>query len=194
MDSSQNRPLPETPVLFNALKHHLPTLKKFISNPPPHWKNELFVIGHSLIDLYVGDMSVSAIIQETIQALHKLNVLNLSNYESWLESANGYRIIHLSDGSKWTLRRSRANDVQYIHIHPARNSLHTIRVKSETLKTAIAFHCLKYYRSLHSLPCPDDKGFTETLNYVRQQIELSPIKKAEKRSKIFWLIQNLHAG
>ncbi|MGC8823871.1 MAG: hypothetical protein ACP5PZ_04660 [Bacteroidales bacterium] len=183
------------PILFNALKHHLATIKYFVDNPPLQWRDELVVIGHSLIDLYVGHMLEHQIIEETMKQLKQLNVLSLPLYETWIGSM-GYRLIHLSDGSIWTLRRSKANNLKYIHIHPARNSPFTLRVKSETIKTAIAYHCLKYYQSTDQnfLPGLTEKtGFTETLNFVRKYIGLSPVKKAEQRGKIHWLICSLNS-
>lgn len=172
----------------------MPTIKTFVHSPPPNWANELVVIGHSLIDLYLGEMSVEQIEDEILQQLRLLNIHHSVDYETWLESARGYQLIRLSDSSVWTLRRSKANDFQYIHIHPARYSPLTIRIKSETLKTAIAYHCLKHYQPAACnvfSPHITKIGYTETLNFVRQTIGLSPIKIAERRGKMHWLIHIL---
>jgi len=173
----------------------MPTIKQFVSNPPLQWKNELVVIGHSLIDLYVGYLSVKQIVEETLHMLHQINITNTIQYETWLRSGGGYRIIQLTDKSQWTLRRSKANNIQYIHIHPARNSLHTIRIKSESLKTAIAYHCLKFYQTTINIPAiwEEKIDYTATLNIVRKEIDLSPIRKAERQGKLHWLIDQLSA-
>jgi len=186
----------DSPILFNALKHHMPTIKQFVSNPPPQWKNELVVIGHSLIDLYVGQMTVRQIVEETLHILHRIDIASLSQYEAWLRSAGGYRIIQLTDTSQWTLRRSNANNRQYIHIHPARNSPFTLRIKSETLKTAIAYHCLKFYQAHYNFPTiwGEKKDYTTILNRVRREIDLSPIRKAERNGKLYWLIEHLNTA
>ena len=59
-------------------------------------------------------------------------------YNGWLHRfEKDYRNIVLQDKSQWTLRLSE-NDDKFIHIHPARGSLDTIRVRAVTLQTAIA--------------------------------------------------------
>ncbi|MCX7987703.1 MAG: hypothetical protein N2662_12270 [Bacteroidales bacterium] len=182
----------DNPVLFNALKHHWYTIKKFSGSPPLQWIDELVVIGHSIIDLYIGKMTVEQITEEVIKELQRINVFEIKAFEEWLKQGRDFRIIKLSDGSFWTLRRTKHNETQYIHIHPGRYSPHTMRVKSETLKTAIAYQCLRYYGELNNLPTSlrsaSDKEITQYLNYVRQKLQLSPVKKYDKRSRILGLI------
>ena len=48
-----------------------------------------------------------------------------------------YQKISIDDGSVWTMLKG-ISDNYYIHIHPARFSPHTIRVKANPWKSAIA--------------------------------------------------------
>jgi len=61
----------------------------------------------------------------------------------------------------------------YVHIHPARYSPYTIRIKSATLKTAVMLKIrdVKYLN-------------TDSINAVRKSIGFSPIKSMEKATSI----------
>ncbi len=97
----------------------------------------LVVLGNLVMDLYIGGLQVDEITTEIILALKKAHVFREEEYKSWIsESKKSYRTLSISDGSRWTLLWGR-NDGRYIHIHPARYSRHSVRIKALPLKTAI---------------------------------------------------------
>ena len=84
--------------------------------------------------------------------------------------------------SEWVLKYFN-NEQRYIHPFPARNSPHSIRVKANTLRSAVLFLIFK------------DKDFiTETdLNAVRTIAGLSPIKDVADAESISEMIEILRA-
>jgi hypothetical protein len=75
---------------------------------------------------------------------------------------------------------------RYVHIHPGRYSPHTIRVKANTLKTAIALSVwMKVYnhREIN----------LELLNHVRREIlAASPVKSLEGTEGFIKLFNLVH--
>jgi len=133
------QPLPE-PILFHPLKHHLGFLKDFvassIASPEPELIRTFKRIGGSQLDLYIGPLSPLQIAEEVILYLQQQCLLMPEEYQSYL-GAGGYRLCSLSDGSAWTLRWG-VHAGRHVHLHPGRYSLHTLRVKANHLKTALA--------------------------------------------------------
>jgi hypothetical protein len=132
------------PILFHPLKHHLTWIKECVladvslqQNTLSQLKKQLLTIGESQMDLYVGKLSVQEVAERIRVFLHASNKLDQKEYTHWLNQTDGYRPVSLSDGSVWILREGHEPD-RYVHIHPARHSLHTLRVKAGSLKTAIA--------------------------------------------------------
>lgn len=132
------------PVLLNCWKHHLGFIKEQIQKIIPgeekcfkDIQNCLLKIGESQMDLYLGGLSPSEIAGQVIKSVKKDNIFVHNDYKLWIASqGKEYRLITLSDDSIWTLRIG-ADKERYIHIHPARNTYNTIRVKATTLKTVI---------------------------------------------------------
>jgi hypothetical protein len=137
-------------VQFNCWKHH----KKFISEQIIFYsslgesiisgkefesiKKNLLSIGNSQMDLYTGNLKPAEIINDIIVALSKKMVYDQNSYKTWLyNEGKDYRILTVSDKSKWTLTYG-SDSSRYLHIHPAKYSIKTLRVRSRTLKTAIA--------------------------------------------------------
>jgi hypothetical protein len=127
-------------ITFNPHKHHF----RFLLDEIKRWKtleweivlNEILSIGNNLTDFYYGELPVKQICLETISYFTERGIDNKTLFLKWLNTS-GYNKIQLSDNSLWLVKEGNDND-RYIHIHPAKFSEHTIRVRATTLKTAIA--------------------------------------------------------
>lgn len=137
-----NQTIP-VPLLFNSIKHHAGFLRNFIktyagsSKSLENISKELRYIGHSLTDLYYGSLTPEMIALEVINYLESNHSLELTEYKKFLAAENTYyKIVELSDSSNWVLRRG--NDTErFVHIHPGKHTVNTIRVRALTLKSAI---------------------------------------------------------
>jgi hypothetical protein len=181
----------QLPLTFNCWKHHA----GFIKNQIEFYRDEkisveklqktLLVIGESLMDLYVGELSPQKICDEIVSKLKTSGVLAFEPYKKWLfEKGNEYKLVEISDNSVWTLRLGNQEE-KYVHIHPGRYSPVTIRVKALTLKTAIAVLIINYEK---------DFAFMDTLkiNEVRKKILNSPpVKKISSNSAVVGVINIL---
>lgn len=130
------------PILFHPLKHHLGYIRAFVeqraATPEPRLKAALQTIGSSQLDLYTGPLPPLQMAQEVLQYLQERHLLHSGSYQQYLTATGAaYRIIPLSDNTHWVLRWGVVED-RYVHLHPARHSRHTLRVKANVLKTAIA--------------------------------------------------------
>ncbi len=137
------------PVLLNCWKHHSGFIKSKISEYKEKeirdetLREEILLIGGSLMDLYLGILEPSQIAGAIIAYLDRKKALGIDSYRKWIgEEGKGYREIEIRDHSRWTLRYGEREN-RYIHIHPSRYSEHTIRVRSSSLKTAILFCVLR---------------------------------------------------
>lgn len=179
--------IPE-PFLFNPLKHHLGFIKEFINinidNPDSDIQpltRELRHLGTSVMDIYKGSLSIHGICRETEELLRKKNILKRDIYANWAGTKiDCFRIVVLSDGSQWTLK-FHDNPQRYVHFFPARNSQHTFRVKSNTLKSALIYNIIT------------GKDFVtgDELNKVRPLLGLSPVKGAIDAEAILEMIEIL---
>lgn len=162
------------PVLFHPLKHHLGYIREFISSQydveEEQLKAWLRTIGSSQPDLYLGKLTPPQIADETSLYLQQRGALEREAYRLYLlASGSDYRMITLSDGSTWVLRWGLVAE-RHMHLHPARYSQHTTRVKANVLKTVIA-----------ALLAMKRMGITELnlalINRVRTQwLDLAPLK------------------
>ena len=178
MEDNSNTSLP---FKLNCWKHHA----GFIANQIKKIKSKeelrnipslLLKIGESQMDLYLGKLTPSEIKEFTKNFLKENEVFNYEPYEQWLFSeGKEYRLITLPDKSTWTLRMGSQKE-NYIHIHPGRYSLHTIRVRALTLKTAI---CVMAYLNIHENFFPDLK----LINDVRKEfLNAAPVKSLSATS------------
>ena len=183
----------ECSIQFNPWKHH----KNYICKKIKYYssqkdtgikelKKNLMQIGKSQMDLYAGELSLPQIIQNISCEILKQNVVNKESYISWLrEFGKDYRNIMLKDNSGWTLRLSE-KDEKFIHIHPARNSLNTIRVRAATLQTAIAAIVVSQIKSISPMDI-------NIINEARKKyFDKSPVKTIYKNSglgKIILLLE-----
>jgi hypothetical protein len=172
--SSVNHTLPE-PIAFNCWKHHMGYVKEtLISNDSYNFShikiNEIIeFIGNTNIDFYYGSLDPNNISNEIISRMTAEIDLNINNFKEWVRSNDSdYKEIVLSDGSSWTIRLGQINN-RFIHIHPSRYSKKTIRVKSSTLKTAVAF--------FYNYGFSNENFSVEKINFIRHKIvKLPPFK------------------
>jgi hypothetical protein len=179
--------IPE-PFLFNPLKHHLGFIREFINlniDKPgsdfSHLTHELKHLGTSVMDIYTGSFSIRKICSEAEELLRRKNVLKRDTYSVWAGTKTDcFRIIPLSDGSHLTLK-FHDNLNRFVHIFPARNSQHTFRVKSNTLKSALIYNII----------IGKDLVTGYDLNKVRPLLGLSPVKDAIDTEAILEMIEIL---
>jgi hypothetical protein len=161
------------PFLFNPLKHHIGFIREFTVNETDDTKNDfqdcirkLKHLGTSVMDVYAGCITITNICREVEEFLEQKVLIRRESYALWAgENMDKFRIITLSDGSKWTLKYH-DNENRFVHFFPARNSQHTFRVKANTLKSAILYNIL----------IGKDFITGDDLNRVRTLLGLSPVK------------------
>ena len=189
-------------IFYHALKHDLPTLAHFLR---VHARSgdfsEVALIdelhldsARGVVDLYEGSLSVEEIKAELSSVLRAEGVDSPASYADWLAREGAtqrfgvYLNRSLSDGSVWTLRRLYEGHDElagFVHIHPARSSPHTFRVKANTFRTAaFVFFC---QQRTPGLPLT-----LARLNMLREKIALSPVKT--KKGPIEQLLQKLSSA
>jgi len=172
------------PVTFNPYKHHFSfVLKEIAKWKTMNWRlveKELLTIGNNLIDFYLGNLSTIQICNEIIEYFAKMNITNRTEFLFWL-SAKNYKKIQLSDHSEWLVKEG-INSERFIHIHPAKFSSKTIRVRATTLKTVIALN-VQSIRLQKEL-----ENSLYAVNKIRQDmLKLSPIKSLTPNTGILRL-------
>lgn len=179
--------IPE-PFLFNPIKHHLGFIKEFINSNIDNTKSDIRIltahlrhIGRSVMDIYTGSLSVPGICSETEQYLLQNKITVMDDFALWAgRKIECFRIISLSDGSQWTLKFHN-NPERFVHIFPARNSMKTFRVKSNTLKSALVYNII----------IGKDLVTCDDLNKVRPLMGLSPVKDSVETEAILEMIEIL---
>jgi hypothetical protein len=179
------------PVLFNCLKHHLGYIREYIfgtaqSKNMELLSSQLLLIGESQMDLYLGELTPGEIALQMIKLLQENGNYVKNQYLNYISlQSTGYQTITINDTSVWVLRLGEQEE-RYVHIHPGRYSPHTIRVKANTLKTAIALSVwMKVYnhREIN----------LELLNHVRREIlAASPVKSLEGTEGFIKLFNLVH--
>jgi hypothetical protein len=176
------------PILFHPLKHHLGYIREFVKTHVDARDSDLTAqlktIGSSQLDLYLGKLSPEQIARETILYLQAHHTLDPDAYRLYLSGSDAnYGVVTLSDESKWVLRWGVVAG-RHVHLHPARYSQHTLRVKANTLKTALAISmAVRRYKQPLDL---------ELINQVRiQWLELAPIPVYLPESTIAKLVSLL---
>ena len=163
----------EAPFEFNLIKHHLQFIRnelKYAETPAlPDLLNR---IGNSQFDLYTGVLYPPEIIRDLRMYLEREAVFGRIPFIKWLGSRRGFRTVTIRDGSVWVLRCVPEAD-RFLHIHPARYSPNSIRVRSVSLKSA--FLALTEIRK-----APEEA--LDVVNRVRQMyLELPPLKNIDPR-------------
>ena len=178
--------IPE-PVLFNPLKHHLGFIREFTGMGSDNDSSvrieevmrEIKHIGTSVMDIYTGELPVSGICSQVEDFLKRNKLLERNVFSSWTGiDPSEYKIIYLSDGSQWVLKYHE-NDRKFAHIFPARQSPHTFRIKSNTLKSAILYIMLI------------GKNFVteDDLNKARAFAGLSPVREVADSEAVTEMIE-----
>ena len=161
------------PVMFNPYKHHF----HFLLNEIKRWKQcewaeiskELLPIGNNLVDFYTGTLSIHEICTETLYFFRNQKIVLRDDFIKWLQTSE-WKKIELSDHSKWLIKCGN-DDERFIHVHPAKFSMHSVRVRATTLKTVIALMVCEITIS------PVHKNNLLAVNTIRKEkLELSPIK------------------
>jgi len=178
------------PVKLNCWKHHTGFIKKQINSVQntheiAKLKSILLKVGDSQMDLYYGQHAAQEISSQIVIYLKRGNYFLPEQYKKWLsEHDKRYKLIELSDKSIWTLRLGEKTE-EYVHIHPARYSPLTIRVKATTLKTAILVLCLNKLGEIELID-------TETINQIRKKyLSETTIKSLTKASGLQKIIDLL---
>ena len=184
-----NCPIPP-PTNFNCWKHQAGFIKKQIESVKETTEFEelrvyLLKIGESQMDIYFGKFSPLEISEQILSSLHQNKIFEYEQYKSWLsKDGNNYQLVELKDKSIWTLRLG--DDAErYVHIHPGRYSLHTIRVKATTLKTAISVLCSEKIGEINTIE-------TQTVNQIRKKyLDEPPLKAFSTASGLGRLMDRL---
>lgn len=187
-ENNCNVPLP---LKFNCWKHHSDFIKKQVKIyrgekiSVEELQKTLLVIGESQMDLYVGKLTPQEICDELLSRLKLTGVLAFKEYKKWLfEKGSEYKLMKISDSSIWTLRLGNEEE-RYIHIHPARYSPDTLRVKALTLKTAIAVLIINNENKTTLID-------TLQINAIRKEVLNSPpVKKITSNSAVLRVINIL---
>jgi hypothetical protein len=179
------------PFLFNPFKHHLGFIKDYIIRNQTTTKltdkpaiiKDLKHMGVSLMDIYTGTKSLEVVFEEIMKFLISHNLAEKDIFGEWSgRNHSDFKTIEISDGSEWVLKYYH-NEMRYVHPFPARFSQHSIRVKANTLKSAILYLIFK------------DKDFVtaEDLNSARAVTGLSPVKQMFDVEAIMQMIEILRA-
>src|SRR5262249_62216265 len=97
---------------------------------------QLVAVGTEPMDLYPGRLSPRDLAGEIVAQLRADGRLDPDAFAAWVAEADGYRLVEVSDGSRWTLRAA-AGSERYVHAHPGRYSPQSLRVRANVLKTAV---------------------------------------------------------
>lgn len=180
--------IPE-PFQFNPLKHHLAYIKDYTAGKISEGTKsdrkilirELKHIGTSVMDIYTGELCLKNICDEIKEFLVTENLIERPAFLEWAgEKFNDYRIITLSDNSKWVLKYHK-DEKRYIHTFPTRLSRHTFRIKANTLKSAILYYII----------IGKDFITRSDLNRARSFLGLSPVKDTADAEAITSMIEIL---
>ncbi|GEM_PF-275492 len=180
----------DPPVLLNGWKHHqhflTDQIRRWTTKPEqllPLFVAKLKMLGESQFDLYTGKLTPGEIAHDITETLVGFNVFKPNAYRQWIERSNQlFWQVNISDGSEWTLRLGEDEDY-YIHIHPARHSLYTTRLKGNPMRTALSTLVLAAMRK--------EKPSMIILNKVRTDyLGLSALTKPMSK-EIFTLLNQM---
>ncbi len=88
------------------------------------------------MDLYHGPLSPREIADKVMVELIAAKRETPGGFREWVNTAGGYRVIEFpEDTSRWVLRAG--DDARFVHVHPARYSPFTVRVRGTVLTTAV---------------------------------------------------------
>ncbi len=134
---------PPEPVLLNTWKHHAAFLRHEIHKAIAAGADgldalaaNLVVVGTDLMDLYTGRFTPAEIGTKVREELQSKRLFDVSSYRAWLAETNGYAVTEFAeDQSRWVLLMGEDTG-RYVHVHPARWTPQTRRVRANVVKTA----------------------------------------------------------
>ena len=175
------------PITFNPYKHHFAFLKMKVDEwKKANWsdvENEIRLIGNNLIDLYFGKLTIDEIYNEVHNYAIKNNLTSAEKLAQWLKPLE-YKKSKLSDTSLWIIKQGQ-DPTRYLHIHPAKYSPFTVRVKAPTLKTVITLQVFN-----NDIKRCD----IVTVNKIRvEKLNLSPVKGLVPGKGIARLMANFNS-
>ena len=182
------------PVLFNSWKHHAGAIRQrlqAIVHEGPEalldLPRQLQVIGTELMDLYIGALTPVQIADKAIAALQANDTLALDRYKAFLTAGGGYGVLTFpGDDARWVLRLGDETG-RYIHVHPARWSPQTRRVRANVLKTATM---VQAHVAVHG----GDPYDVARINAVRKEfLGLSPMQKLSGDDGLGVILKELQA-
>ncbi len=177
------------PVMLNGWKHHqgflVSQIRKWAGSDErtfPLCIAKLKMLGDSQFDLYTGSMPPEEIASDLTDTLKGFRAYSPDSYYRWIESSPQlFWQLSISDHSEWTMRKGDSEEF-YIHIHPARYSKHTRRLKSNPLRTGLATLILANMRN--------EKPGLALMNEVRRNyLALSDVTKPMAK-EIFSLLNH----
>lgn len=165
------------PIQYNPYKHHFRfLLSELIAWQKSDWlvtEKAMLAIGNNLFDFYLGYLTPEKVCEQSINFFKTNNIFSEAKFHKWL-STSEWKKIKFPDESEWLIKKGCQAD-RYIHIHPAKFSEHTIRVRANTLKTVLTLY-------VHKIPIREDNK--QNLQAINQQrisfLNLSPIKLLDK--------------
>ena len=180
-----NEPDIPVPVRFNSLKHHRNYLLSVLELVSEEQLGRLLdPVCNNYVDVYTGRFSPEEIVAQVLFFLQEKKVFEPENFKYWLDQHAGFQRLRLDDESEWIVRLGNEAD-RYIHLHPSRNGLFTVRLKGSTLKT----NCL-----LKKIAIVSPELVTlETVNLARAKTSLSPVRKLDWNKGILWRYRNFFA-
>ena len=135
------------------------------------------------MDIYSGSLKCSEIYDEIIQLLKENNTLDRESFVRWAgRRENDFRTVTLQDTSQWVVKFYN-HETRWVHIFPARMSPHSLRIKANTLKSAI----------LYQVFVGRDFISEEGLNIARAIGNLSPVKDIFEANAITGMIEILRS-
>lgn len=167
------------PFLLNCWKHHARTVLERIhavigrgEEAVRALPRSLLLVGHELMDLYLGPLSPAEIAAETRGILVARDAFEPEEFGAWIGRLGGYGTLPISDGSVWVLRASPVAG-RHIHVHPGRRSPHSVRVRANLQKSVIATLAWAGLRGL-------DPARVATVNEARRELlALAPVRSVD---------------
>ncbi|QIA08624.1 hypothetical protein [Draconibacterium halophilum] len=179
------------PIQYNPYKHHFRfLLTELVTWQKTDWmetKKAMLSIGNNLFDFYLGHLTPEQVCQASINYLKSINIFTETDFSKWFNNS-GWKKITLPDESEWLVKKGN-NANRYIHIHPAKFSKHTIRVRATTLKTVLTL-------CVHKIDIKNNAKLD--LQAVNQQrvtfLKLSPIKSFDEEESAILQLWQLFAN
>jgi len=130
------------PALLNCWKHHAGWVRARVERAAREGEaavaelpREMLVVGTRLMDFYTGALAPAEIAEDIFAHLDARGAREFAALSEWLAGSDGYVVLEVRDGSRWAVRLG-PEAGRYVHLHPARRSVHTLRVHANALRTA----------------------------------------------------------